>query len=126
MFQKLTVSAILIVDDELELGALYARGLQAAGHRAVTESCPNAALTRFAAQRFDLVVTDVRMPTMNGFVLAARAWELRPTVPVLFISGHLEHTPPVAGFYDILAKPFTPAQFVAAVERLCRAPAALG
>jgi CheY-like chemotaxis protein len=64
--------------------------------------------------RIDLLVTDVVMPGMSGIELAAQVNELWPSMPVLFVSGHLdEHSVgrnPMAEDADLLPKPFTPDQ----------------
>ena len=66
------------------------------------------ALARLAANpAVDLVLTDLRMPNMDGWELATRLSERSPRVPVLFMSGFDEHlaSDTVAG--PVLPKPFT-------------------
>ncbi len=107
---------ILLVEDEEELRRLAVRELDRRGYAVVVASGGAEALevARSLDGRIDLLVTDVVMPGMSGVELAARANELWPLLPVLFVSGHLDEGSvgrhPMAEDADLLAKPFTPDQ----------------
>jgi CheY-like chemotaxis protein len=66
------------------------------------------------------MVTDVRMPRMDGWTLAEQARELRPDLPVVYITGYSDELRPVQGA-TVLAKPFRPANLLAAAGRLLAA-----
>ncbi|MBA1213327.1 ATP-binding protein [Pseudomonas oryzihabitans] len=78
---------------------------------------------------FDLLVTDVGLPGLNGRLLASAARTLRPHLPILFITGYAAGNEPpiplVGERMAVLGKPFTLEAFVAQVQELLDAPAAL-
>jgi CheY-like chemotaxis protein len=78
-------------------------------------------LTQWGAQGgFDLLVTDLRMPGMDGRELARQIREKKPGLPVLFISGWSPETPDAgleAGTH-LLAKPFRLAELYRALDQL--------
>jgi CheY-like chemotaxis protein len=78
---------ILLVDDNSN--GLKARKsvLEEHGHSVVTSSGGEDALERFRREKFDLVVTDYKMPGMDGVELISRLRQLRPAVPVILLSG---------------------------------------
>ncbi|HZU73391.1 MAG TPA: GAF domain-containing protein [Acidimicrobiales bacterium] len=105
---------ILLVEDEDELRSLTAGQLATCGYTVHSAAGASEAveLAKELIDDLDLLVTDVVMPQVSGVQLAARLTELRPDLPVLFVSGYagsdkLEggRLPPGA---DLLAKPFSP------------------
>ncbi|MEW6426413.1 MAG: PAS domain-containing protein [Thermodesulfobacteriota bacterium] len=81
---------VLLVDDEDSVRQAFAAMLGRGGYRVVTARGGREALDLFtnAIDEFDLVITDVVMPDMNGRALMARIQALRPQLPVLFMSGY--------------------------------------
>jgi CheY-like chemotaxis protein len=78
---------ILIVDDN-SLGLTARRSvLEELGHKVFTATAPVDALELCGKQRFDLVVTDYKMPKMNGVEFISRLRKQHPTVGVILISG---------------------------------------
>jgi CheY-like chemotaxis protein len=78
---------ILIVDDN-SLGLAARRSvLEELGHKVVTTSAPHDALELCGKQRFDIVVTDFKMPKMNGVEFIARLRKQHPAIGVILISG---------------------------------------
>ena len=78
---------ILIVDDN-SLGLAARRSvLEELGHKVITSAAPQDALELCGKQRFDIVVTDYKMPKMNGVEFIARLRKLHPTLTVILISG---------------------------------------
>ena len=78
---------ILIVDDN-SLGVAARRSvLEELGHKVVTSAAPHDALELFGKQRFDVVVTDYKMPKMSGVEFIARLKKQQPSVAVILISG---------------------------------------
>ncbi len=81
---------ILLVDDN-RLGLIARKSvLEELGHRVKTASNGEEALELFRQARFDLVVTDYKMPGMNGLELIRQIRALAPAVPVILISGYAD------------------------------------
>lgn len=111
------MAKILAVEDEPLVLMLVSETLELAGHNLVEASNGQAALDIFKASGdIDVVVTDVRMPKLDGFALAAAIAELRPGTPVIFMTGYTGDQAP-ADFSDapILRKPFEPEDLISAV-----------
>jgi len=81
---------ILLVDDNAP--GLRARKtvLEELGHRISTAATGTDALEQFGGHKFDLVVTDYRMPRMDGLELIAGLRKLAPDVPIVLISGFVD------------------------------------
>jgi CheY-like chemotaxis protein len=78
---------ILIVDDN-EMGLLARKQvLRELGHRVTVVSSAREAVKRFTSEAFDLVVTDYRMPDMDGIEIIRRARAQNPEIPIILISG---------------------------------------
>ncbi|MFZ1682505.1 MAG: PAS domain S-box protein [Candidatus Zixiibacteriota bacterium] len=103
--------SILVVDDEPEVIRTVAKILESIGYvvTAVADPCSAMELFRSTPDKFDLVLTDYRMPGMRGDELAVELMRVRPEVPILMISGHTDalniHNSRGFGIYDILIKP---------------------
>ena len=116
------VHALLVDDDTLVRQAVSAL-LRQAGLR-VTEAPDTAqALAALASgARIDLMVSDIAMPGMNGFQLAAAARARRPNLPILLMSGYAEPLPdggaPLEPRARVLKKPFKPDQLLAEIRAL--------
>ena len=112
---------ILVVDDAEQVRSTTARALRQSGYRCIGVANAAEALEvlRPGGEPVDLVVTDVVMPGMNGRVLADRLRDLRPDLPVVFVSGYTEEDIVRRGLLEegrpFLPKPFTPDEIVAAV-----------
>ena len=113
---------ILLCDDEDMVRETTAAVLRKAGYRVLGADLPSVALQLFRAHEaeIDALVTDVVMPEMDGHQLAARLLELRPELPVLYISGYSSDTDWVGDprAINLLAKPFSPDQLVRRVHAL--------
>jgi len=81
------IGRILLLDDN-SLGLAARRSvLEELGHKVTTLSTPHEALEVCGKQRFDLVVTDYKMPKMNGVEFIARLRKQHPVIGVILISG---------------------------------------
>jgi len=78
---------ILIVDDNSDGLSARRSVLEELGHKVVTCGSPHDALELCLKQRFDVVVTDYKMPKMNGIEFIARLKKQYPQLPVILISG---------------------------------------
>ncbi|MGH7629574.1 MAG: PAS domain-containing hybrid sensor histidine kinase/response regulator, partial [Gemmatimonadales bacterium] len=111
---------VLAVDDDPAVLALLARMLRTLGFEVTTATNGRQAIAALETRGFDLVVTDVVMPEMDGMAVA-RAAKRRGDVPVLFVTGctpeELAHRG-LAGAGAVMQKPFTPDDFTRAIVPL--------
>jgi CheY-like chemotaxis protein len=117
---------ILVADDEPTIRAYIARVLVTEGFRVVAAVDGQDALDQFRLLdgSIDLLLTDVRMPRMDGLALARSLVDLRPGVPVLFISGYpLDHELRLWNSGNcFLRKPFTRQVLLDAVRKCLNVP----
>ena len=117
---------ILVVEDEEVVCRLIAESLTAAGFEVTATTDPRSALDLARENRFDVLVTDVTMPHMNGPQLARALLEWRPDLRVLYTSGYGAAAP--AGLIGegaaFLAKPFGLAELQGRVASLLEQRAA--
>jgi two-component system response regulator HydG len=115
------VQRILIVDDEPDMTETCRRILSPAGYKCLTSNNALEALNLLGAERPDLLLTDLRMPEMDGMEMLRRAREIDPQMPVVLLTAHATLESAVAavkaGAFDYLAKPFSIDQLKVAVER---------
>lgn len=103
---------ILFVDDENDLVELGKEILETFGYSVTTSTGGPEALERFRAQpnAFDLVITDMTMPTLTGLELAREILSIRPDLPVILCTGYSdllsEKKGKDAGIREILVKPY--------------------
>lgn len=79
--------AILVVDDERGLCEALKLSLETVGYQVVVSADARRALDMFKASPFDLVITDLRMPGMSGWELAAEIKRLSPRTPIIAMTG---------------------------------------
>jgi len=112
---------IVILDDEPDIIESSRRILASAGYHCFTTTDPHEALRLLESEHPDLLLTDLRMPDMDGLELLRRAREIDPRVPVTMITGHATVESAVAavkaGAFDYLSKPFSVDQLRITVER---------
>lgn len=124
------MARILLVDDEESVRAFASRALHHAGHE-VTEARNGAeALQKLAAEAlpFELLLTDIAMPVMDGIALALKVTKDYPELPVLMMTGFAAEKARAHNLHflvnDVLSKPFTLDQLIAAVAHVLAKPAA--
>jgi CheY-like chemotaxis protein len=78
---------ILVVDDDEEARYVYQAHLAEEGHDVACAATGGEALEMLQAQPFDLVITDLDMPEMNGFALIRFLVRLRPELPIFICTG---------------------------------------
>jgi two-component system response regulator AtoC len=102
--------SILVVDDEPRICSLLLRAFEAEGLRAESALDPEEGLERLKEHPFDIVVTDLRMPGIDGLELLRRAKVIRPRCEVVLMTGHASvETAREAlkrGAVDYITKPF--------------------
>src|SRR3990170_4240738 len=114
---------VLIVDDDRALLQALPEALRIrmAGLTVDTADSGAAALDQITARDYDAIVTDIKMPGMDGLELLAEIRTHRPDTPTLMITGHGERDLVVhalrAGAYDFIQKPIDRDYFVASLRR---------
>lgn len=115
------MSRVLFVDDEAQLREAAGQSLMLADIAVDMHGEAEAALALLSRQFDGILVTDIRMPGMDGLTLMARALEIDPELPVILVTGHGDVELAVAamrdGAYDFMEKPYAPARLVDAVRR---------
>jgi CheY-like chemotaxis protein len=113
------VPTILVVDDNDSVRAVTRRFLEIAGYQ-IYEAADGLKAWHVLADSalLDAVVTDLEMPGMNGWQLAACLTMVSPDLPVLFISGSDWYTASSELPGPLIAKPFSLEQLTSAVHRL--------
>lgn len=116
------MAQILLAEDDETLRRFLAQALTRAGHVVADFGAGDLAFESLGSQRFDLLLTDIVMPGMDGIELAKRAVELLPSLKIMFITGFAAVAlHPSAGAPKqarVLSKPFHLREIVAAVDRM--------
>jgi YesN/AraC family two-component response regulator len=86
---------ILIVDDDLDIVELV-KSMLSGKHNVVGATDSQAALEIIREQEIKLLITDVRMPNVNGFILINQAKKIRPTLNVIIISAYYDENDEIA------------------------------
>jgi DNA-binding NtrC family response regulator len=112
---------VLVVDDEARMATVVAAALERAGYECETAASGAAALAALDARGADAVVTDWKMPGMDGLELLRRVHERRPGLPVVLLTAHGSVPSAVAamreGAFDYVVKPFDNDELRASVGR---------
>jgi CheY-like chemotaxis protein len=112
---------ILIADDEDSMRALVARAIAMDGHETVTAQDGAEALEILAREEgaFDLLLTDIQMPVMDGIALALAAARDFPKVTILLMTGFADQRERASNLnaiaHDVITKPFSVADIRTAV-----------
>ncbi|WP_310593383.1 cell cycle two-component system response regulator CpdR [Pedomonas mirosovicensis] len=116
---------ILLAEDDDSMRAFLAKAIQRAGYEVEAVDRGTAALPLIATGTFDLLLTDIVMPEMDGIELAQRAAALAPNMQVVFITGFAavalnrpEGAPQNA---KVLSKPFHLRELISEIERMLAA-----
>ena len=113
---------VLAVDDDPLVLSVVDLMLRGAGHRACMVASGQDALDALAESRFDLVLSDVRMPGMDGVELSRRIRASYPLLPVIrmtgFLSEHSIDSVRESGVEHVVSKPFRAAQLLALITRV--------
>ena len=116
---------ILLAEDDGDMRRFLIRALSNAGYEVVSFDNGKSAYERLREEPFELLLTDIVMPEMDGIELARRATEIDPALKVMFITGFAavalnaaEQAPKEA---KILSKPFHLRDLVSEVDRLLAA-----
>ncbi|MXN65228.1 response regulator [Stappia sp. GBMRC 2046] len=114
-------ATVLLVDDEAELREALTQGLELHGHAVRAFDSATAVKDHLGRDFYGVLVTDIRMPKVDGLELMRNAFEVDPAVPVVLITGHGDVPMAVeamrAGAYDFIEKPFPVGMLATVVER---------
>jgi len=123
------VARILIAEDEDAIRSLIARALRQDGHDVVTATDGAQALDALAREKgaFELLVTDIRMPVMDGIALAYAAARNHPDITIVLMTGYADQRERAHGLdariHDVITKPFSLGAMRRAVnDALCTLP----
>jgi CheY-like chemotaxis protein len=115
------VARILIADDEESMRLLVGRAIAMDGHEIVTAEDGAEALEILTEQggAFDLLLTDIKMPIMDGIALALSAARDFPDLTILLMTGYADQRERATGLnaivHDVVTKPFSVADIRTAV-----------
>ncbi len=116
---------ILLAEDDASMREYLQRALQRVGYEVAAVGCGTEAMPLLESERFDLLLTDIVMPEMDGIELARRATELDPDLKVMFITGFaavaLNSAAAAPKGAKVLSKPFHLRDLVNEVEKLVAA-----
>src|SRR5580704_3287043 len=116
------MAKILIAEDEEALRAMCARGLTMVGHDVKTACDGSEAVDVLQREGggFDLLLTDIRMPIMDGIALALAAARDDPELVILLMTGYADQRERAHGLdaliHDVISKPFSLATMRSAVN----------
>ena len=114
---------ILLAEDDASMRAYLARALERTGYAVTSVDRGTAALALLQEESFDLLLTDIVMPEMDGIELAQRAAVCAPAMRVMFITGFAAvalRAGAVSPQAKVLSKPFHLRDLVLEVDRLFR------
>ncbi len=121
--------SILVIDDDDNVRSTLAAILSQAGYRVVTAGYVCDAIESLVAERFDLILLDLKMPDMGGMGLLSQLHLVFPKLPVMVLTGH-----PAMSFVDgaqrfgtrgYFLKPVDPVLLMACVKEILSEPGAL-
>jgi two-component system, cell cycle response regulator CpdR len=116
---------ILLAEDDTDMRRFLVKALQAAGYNVISFDNGLAAYQRLREEPFELLLTDIVMPEMDGIELARRAAELDPEIKIMFITGFaavaLNPDSSAPKQAKVLSKPFHLRELVSEVGKMLAA-----
>lgn len=116
---------VLTVDDSRTMRDMVAFTLKGAGYDVVEAADGQQAMTAIAANKVDLIITDLNMPVMDGLTLIRklRAIPAHRTLPILMLTTEADEKKKAegraAGATGWIVKPFNPDKLVSVVQKVC-------
>ena len=123
--QTNTMAKIILAEDDDDMRRFLVKALERAGHQVTAFGEGASAFEEIKQNTFDLLLTDIVMPEMDGIELARRAADLDPHLKIMFITGfaavalHPDSKAPKDA--KVLSKPFHLRDLVAEVDRMMAA-----
>ena len=115
-------SKLLLIDDDQDITIIMKIGLEKAGYSVDVYNDPKRALDNFKPNYYDRIISDIRMPSMNGFELARKIWAIDSSADICFLSSFEIHENEAKKLFSndkdhcFLKKPVTPSQLVKHIE----------
>jgi len=123
--ESASLGVVLILDDDIDVLAANARFLRVSGYTVILSNTASAALEQLQNSAVDAIVTDLRMPEMDGLEFAREARMRKPLVPLLFFSAFASVADVVTamklGAVDFLEKPVDPELLLERLHDVCGA-----
>lgn len=120
------MAKILVADDEASVREFVSRALASQGHEVTAVADGGEALMAFARAKFDLLLTDIRMPVMDGVELALAVAKDHPDLPILMMTGYADERERAFNLdqliREVVAKPFDLATLCAKVAQALAGP----
>ena len=119
------MARILLAEDDTSMREYLQRALQRVGYEVSAVGCGTEAMPLLESEQFDLLLTDIVMPEMDGIELAQKASAIDPNIRVMFITGFaavaLNAAAQAPKDAKVLSKPFHLKDLVNEVDRLLAA-----
>jgi DNA-binding NtrC family response regulator len=116
------IPAVLVIDDNVDLAENIAEILEDVGVDVHLAESAEAALAQFSARHWNLVVTDVRMPGLDGIELVAQLKRMSPETPILVMTGYADNDTRVraheSGALGVVHKPLDVDMLLELIQRL--------
>ena len=112
----------MLVDDEQDITSVLKSALENAGFSVDAYNNPIQALDNFKPDYYDRIITDIRMPSMNGFELARKIWAIDSSADICFLTAFEIHESEARKVFTnhkdhcFVTKPVTPRQLVQHIE----------
>ncbi len=114
------MARILVAEDEAPVREFVVRALEHAGHEVTSVGDGQRAVETLVTAQFDLLVTDIVMPEMDGITLALKVSKDRPNMPILMMTGYAAERQRAhnleALIHKVISKPFSLADLLEAVD----------
>ena len=116
------MARILVAEDDPSVRAFVVSALTMKGHEVVAEEDGGLAAETMEAEegKFDLLLSDIKMPVMDGIALALQVGATFPEVTIVLMTGFADQRERAHGLealvYDVIVKPFTLAELMAKVD----------
>ena len=114
------MALILVAEDDSAVRSFVVRALEYAGHEVTAVADGQAALEALAERAFDVLVSDIVMPGLDGIALALKATKEWPDMSILLMSGYAHERQRAHNLdalsHDVIAKPFSLDDFTRAVR----------
>src|SRR5581483_7745090 len=120
-WNMIQVSKVLLIEDDASAAQALQRVLAAEGYRVACEARGDTGLAGAQQEEFDVVITDLRLPGLNGLELVRQLHSAKPRLPIILMTAHgttetaIEATK--LGAYDYLVKPFEMEELLFLVEK---------
>src|SRR5579863_10188822 len=122
---RVSMSKILLAEDDVDMRRFLVKALQNAGFDVISYDNGLSAYQRLREEPFELLLTDIVMPEMDGIELARRAAELDPDIKIMFITGFaavaLNSDSSAPKQAKVLSKPFHLRELVNEVQKMLAA-----